>query len=74
MMRHLQRLLGHNAELQTAFNWATADVAGPVSALVLATMIFLIGAALLFTFKEYIPRSKCRSNEIWSGLGACFDF
>jgi hypothetical protein len=53
MMRHLKALLGHDAALQQVFNWPVVDFSAAVSALVFAAALFLIVAALLFTFKEY---------------------
>jgi hypothetical protein len=53
LMRHLKALLGHNAALQGIYNWPAMGASGPSGALVLAAVLFLSLAALMFTFKEY---------------------
>ena len=58
LMRHLQKLLAFNPALQDTFSWPAPAVAGPISALVLATVLFLMGATLLFTYKEYHRTSE----------------
>ncbi len=55
LMRHLKTLLGHNPALQNIYNWSAVGVAGPICALLLATLFFLTLALLMFTYKEYHP-------------------
>jgi hypothetical protein len=53
LMRHLKTLLSHNAALQSLYEWSGSGVVLPVGALLLASLLFLSLAALLFTFREY---------------------
>lgn len=53
LTRHLKTLLAHNSALESAYDWVGAGVPFSVSALVIATGLFLGMAALLFTFLEY---------------------
>ena len=53
MMRHLKTLLSHNSALQGIYEWTTTGVPLAVSALVLATVLFVGLAAFLFTVREY---------------------
>jgi hypothetical protein len=53
LMRHLKRLLAHNAVLEGVYAWPVERAPFAVTALVLAAFVFLSLAALLFTFKEY---------------------
>ena len=53
LMRHLKTLLAHNPALQQIYDWPTKAPLVPIGALLFASLLFLILAALLFTFKEY---------------------
>jgi ABC-type transport system involved in multi-copper enzyme maturation permease subunit len=53
LMRHLKTLLAHNPALQNIYEWTGTGVPFSIGALVLAAVIFLSLAALLFTFLEY---------------------
>jgi len=53
LMRHLKTLLSHNDALQSIYDWTATGVPLAVGALCLATGLFLIMAALLFTYREY---------------------
>jgi len=50
---HLKTLLSQNAAVQSVYDWTSKGLPLSVSALVVATGIFLTLAALLFTFIEY---------------------
>jgi hypothetical protein len=58
LMRHLKTLLSHNPALQTIYEWSAGGVPLAVAALVLAPVLFLTAAALLFTFREYHPTAE----------------
>jgi hypothetical protein len=60
LMRHLQTLLSHNAELQSLFEWTGTGTLFPVGMLLLATVLFLTVSALLFTFLEYHSTEEMR--------------
>ena len=53
LMRHLKGLLAHNDALQGVFNYPIKGVPASVEALLLASVLFLGIAAVLFTFREY---------------------
>jgi len=53
IMRHLQTLLAHNPVVQNVHLWSDKGAPLSIGALVLATVVFLSIAALLFTVKEY---------------------
>jgi hypothetical protein len=53
LMRHLKTLLGHNPALESIYNWSAIGFLGPIGALVLGALFFLILAALMFSYKEY---------------------
>jgi hypothetical protein len=53
LMRHLKALLSHDKALQSIYDWAGTGVFLPVGALLLAAVLFVSLAALLFTFREY---------------------
>jgi hypothetical protein len=53
IMRHLKTVLSRNAPLQAIYDWYAGSVPLAVAALVLAPVLFLTAAALLFTFLEY---------------------
>lgn len=53
IIRHLETLLSRNSELQNTFSWTEGDTATAMCALMLAPLIFLTAAALLFKFVEY---------------------
>jgi hypothetical protein len=53
LMRHLKTLLSHDQALQSLYQWTGTGFLLPVTALLLAAVLFLALAALLFTFREY---------------------
>jgi len=53
LMRHLKALLAHDDALQTVFNYPTRGMLASVEALLLAPVLFLGVAAVLFTYREY---------------------
>lgn len=53
LIRHLESLLAHNPALQMIYDWTAGSVPGALSALVLATALFLGLSALVFSLKEY---------------------
>lgn len=53
LMRHLKTLLSHNQALQSLYEWTGTGFLLPVSALLLAAVLFVALAAILFTFREY---------------------
>ena len=53
VIRNLKTLLSHNAALQSAYQWPAASVGVSLCAIVIATVVFVSLAALLFTYKEY---------------------
>ena len=54
IMRHIQSLLGHNPSLQSTYEWtAPVQVGGPIGAIFLGGVFFLICASLLFSYREY---------------------
>jgi hypothetical protein len=53
LITHLKTLLSHNAAVQSVYDWTSKGVPLSVTALMLATGVFLTLAALLFTFLEY---------------------
>ena len=53
LMRHLKTLLSHDQALQSLYQWTGTGYLLPVSALLVAAVLFLALAALLFTFREY---------------------
>jgi ABC-type transport system involved in multi-copper enzyme maturation permease subunit len=55
LMRQLKTLLSHNPALQTIYDWYAGGVPLAVTVLILAPVLFLTAAALLFTFLEYHP-------------------
>jgi hypothetical protein len=58
LVRHLETLLGHNGVLQSVFNWPTANSLRAIVALLVAAVVFLNLATLLFTFREYHHTSE----------------
>jgi hypothetical protein len=58
LIRHLQTLLGHNTVLQGVFNWPAGSSLRAVVALLVAAVLFLNLASLLFTFREYHHTSE----------------
>jgi hypothetical protein len=53
IIRHLQTLLSHNSALQGIYSWTEGDAATAICALVVAPVIFLGVAAVLFKMVEY---------------------
>ena len=53
VMRHLRTLLSHNSALQSLYEWSGTGLLVPVAALLLASLLFVALASLLFTFREY---------------------
>ena len=53
LMRHFKTLLAQNPALQNTYQWISQGVPLSLTALALATALFLSLAALLFTVKEY---------------------
>ena len=53
LTKHLKTLLAHHPALQSTYEWTSTGVPLSVSALILAPVIFVGLAALLFTFLEY---------------------
>lgn len=53
LTKHLKTLLAHHPTLQSTYEWTSTGVPLSVSALILAPVIFVGLAALLFTFLEY---------------------
>jgi hypothetical protein len=53
IIRHLETLLSHNTALQTIYSWTEGDTATALCALVVAPIIFLGVAAMLFKMVEY---------------------
>jgi hypothetical protein len=53
LMRHLKSLLSHNAALQAIYDWPARTAPVSLTALLLATVIFVTLAAVLFTVNEY---------------------
>jgi len=53
LMRHFKTLLAQNSALQNTYQWIGPGVPLSLTALALATALFLSLAALLFTVKEY---------------------
>jgi ABC-2 family transporter protein len=53
IMRHLQTLLTHNHELQAIYAWPSGEMATAIGALMVAPVLFLSVAALLFSLVEY---------------------
>jgi hypothetical protein len=58
LLRHIESLLSRNASLQGIFNWEAGGTWTDVSALVLAPLIFVGAAALLFSVIEYHPSAE----------------
>jgi len=58
LLRHLQTLLAHDPALQNLHLWPGTNVPLAVGALLLAPVIFLSLATLLFTFREYHPTAE----------------
>jgi hypothetical protein len=58
LLRHIESLLSRNGQLEGIFNWDAGETWIAVSALVLAPVIFLGAAALLFTVIEYNPSAE----------------
>jgi hypothetical protein len=53
LTRHLKSLLSHSSTLQEIFDWPSRGVPFSITALMIATTVFLSLALLLFTFQEY---------------------
>ena len=53
LTKHLKTLLAHHPALQSTYEWTSTGVPLSVSALILAPVIFVGLAALLFTLLEY---------------------
>lgn len=53
LMRHLKTLLGHNPALENIYAWPAIGFLGPVGALLIGALLFLILALLMFSYKEY---------------------
>jgi hypothetical protein len=53
LIRQMKSLLAHDAALQGIYGWLAKGVPFCAGAVVLAAFIFLIAAALLFTYREY---------------------
>ena len=58
VMRHLRTLLSHNSALQSLYEWSGTGLLVPVAALLLASLLFVALASLLFTFREYHPATE----------------
>jgi hypothetical protein len=58
MMRHLKTLLSHNGALQGIYDWPMDGAWLSICALVVAPVLFLGAAAVLFSFMEYLPASE----------------
>jgi hypothetical protein len=53
LLRHIETLLSQNGALQNVFSWDAGGTATAIVALVLAPVIFMTVAALLFSLIEY---------------------
>ncbi|HEV2207578.1 MAG TPA: ABC transporter permease subunit [Verrucomicrobiae bacterium] len=53
LMRHLKTLLAHNSAVQNVYEWSGLGVPTSLAALILAPLLFVGLAALLFTIHEY---------------------
>jgi len=62
LMRHLKTLLSHNPALQTIYDWYASGLPLAVTVLILAPVLFLSAAALLFTFLEYHHSAELQNN------------
>ena len=58
IMRHLKTLLSHNGALQAVFDWPMDSAWFSVCALVVAPVLFLGAAVVLFSLIEYLPASE----------------
>lgn len=58
IMRHLKSLLSHDAIMQARFDWPARGVPFSITALLVASVLFLTIASLMFTFKEYHHTSE----------------
>ena len=58
LLRHIESLLSKNGTLETIFSWEAGATWIAVSALVLAPLIFVGAAALLFSVIEYHPSAE----------------
>jgi hypothetical protein len=57
-LRHIESLLSRNGPLEGIFNWEAGGAWTAVLALVLAPLIFVGAAALLFSVLEYHPSAE----------------
>ena len=53
LMRHLKTILSHNAALQAIYDWPPGGMFTAIAALVIAPILFLGAASLLFSLIEY---------------------
>jgi len=53
LIRHLKGLLAHNSGLQSIYAWTITGVPACIGALLLAAILFVAAAAILFTIREY---------------------
>jgi ABC-type transport system involved in multi-copper enzyme maturation permease subunit len=58
LMRHMKTLLSRNEALQGIYNWPTDAPFLSIAALVVAPLLFVGAAAVLFTVLEYLPASE----------------
>jgi hypothetical protein len=58
LLRHIESLLSRNGPLEGIFNWEAGGAWTAVLALVLAPLIFVGAAALLFSVLEYHPSAE----------------
>ena len=53
LMRHIKTILSHNAALQAIYDWQPGGMFTAIAALVIAPILFLGAASLLFSLIEY---------------------
>ncbi|MFO1488078.1 MAG: ABC transporter permease subunit [Verrucomicrobiota bacterium] len=58
LTRHLKTLLSHDAVVQTTYQWTAGGTPAAISAILIATVLFVGIAALLFTYLEYHHTSE----------------
>ncbi|HEX3720452.1 MAG TPA: ABC transporter permease subunit [Verrucomicrobiae bacterium] len=58
LLRHIETLLSQNRALQNVFSWDVGGTATAIASLILAPVIFMTVAALLFSLLEYHATSE----------------
>lgn len=58
MLRHVKILLSHDSTLQAIYQWPVGSSANAVFSMAIGAAVFLGGAALLFTFREYLSANE----------------